>query len=122
MQWLRHISLRKQEESKSDLSAALKQVTDVGNVFDELRKTLQDITADVREKAAQAPEKKKGGIKTPLATPAMKAQGADAAPSRTSFHEHPAERPKDSAERPKDSAERSKDSAERSKDPRVDDE
>lgn len=73
MQWLRHISLRKQAESKSSLDAALKQVAATENVFDELRRTLQAITAEVHEKAK--PDRK-SGIKTPLATNAIGAAPA----------------------------------------------
>ena len=69
MHWLRHISLRKQAESKSSLDDALKQVAATENVFDELRKTLQAITADVHEKAK--PSDKRNGIKTPLAMSAV---------------------------------------------------
>ena len=78
MQWLRHISLRKQAESKSSLDDALKQVAATEDVFDELRRTLQAITVDVREKAK--PSDKKNGIKTPLA---MHVNGAALAPPRS---------------------------------------
>lgn len=78
MQWLRHISLRKQAESKSSLDDALKQVAATENVFDELRQALHAITVDVREKAK--PSEKKNGIKTPLA---MHVNGTALAPPRS---------------------------------------